>query len=228
MLIDRDLFQNHVIKARESSVMLIMKKLGAFLKNYLRIERWILIERDLTENIEEVRSKIPCEIQYDALETTLSYIRQIFYENGFDEGEKREIELAKQFDHLFPNIAHDGKIVAFQKVGRGRVYVRSLRKVLGFPSDTLFTYSLYTAPQFRGQKLASYLMTQTLKVGRNKGFLYVRGQINPKNRAAIKLHNDCGFYEAARFWHIRVLHWDCVTADMGQAKVLKRIPLGLQ
>ena len=203
----------------------IYKKIKAVSKNYFRIDRWILIERNVDEKIKDVNASIPLQVDYDHFDKTVEYIRKTFYDEDLDEGEKKEIKFAKKYGHFFPNIVHGWKIIGMHKVGSGKVYVRSLRKVSEFSGNTLLTYAFYTDPEYRKKGVASYLMTYTLKIVRNKGFKYVRGQIRPENVASLRLHGKCGFYEIARFWHIRFLWWDFATLDMGKAKTRKRVPL---
>ena len=203
----------------------IYKKIKAVSKNYFRIDRWILIERNVDEEIKDVDASIPLQVDYDHFDKTVEYIRQTFYDEDMDEGEKKEIEFAKKYGHFFPNIVHGGRIIGMNKVGSGKVYVRSLRKVIEFSAGTMIFYAFYTDPNYRSKGVAAYLMTTTLKNARNKGYKYLRGQLRPENVASLKLLGKCGFYEIARFWHIRFLWWDFATLDMGKAKTRKGVPL---
>ena len=203
----------------------IYKKIKAVSKNYFRIDRWILIERDLSEKIVKIEPKILVQLNCHSIDTTLEFIRQTFYDNDLDAEELKELKLAKRYKHSYPNISYNKKVIAFRKMGSERVFVRNLRKERELPPDTFFTYAGYTDPAYRGKGIYPYLTTCNLKIARDNGYKFARAQVNVNNRAVIRALSKCGYYEIARFWHIRFLWWDFAALDMGRVKTRKRTPL---
>jgi len=205
----------------------IIIRIKAMARNYIRFDRWILIEKDLSDEITIVPTKTPMQISMDSFSETIEYIRQTFYDKDLDEEEKRELEYAKKYGHFYPNINKDGKIIGFQKIGINELYVRSLRKNITLLKNIMFELSVFIDPNHRHKGLGNQLLKCSLRMAKEKGFQYVRAHVSPKNLGAIKLHSKCGFYEIARFWHIRLLSWDFVAKDIGKLKSAKRRPLAV-
>lgn len=204
----------------------ILNKLKLTSRNYFRVGKWILVERDLSEGIEDIEPRIPVEFQADAFDDTLNFIRQTFYDKNLDEEECRELKLAREYGHLFPNISYNGKVISFKKMGSGKVYIRNMRKVIQLPPNVLFTFAGYTDPAYRGKNIYPYLNRCTTKMARDLGYKFIRAMVSVNNNKVIQSMSKPGlYYEIARFYTIRILFWNFVTLDIGKAKACKKIPL---
>ena len=203
----------------------IIEKIKLLSKNYISFEKWIVIERNLSEEMKIIPAKVSVEACAGHFDETVEYIRKSFYKGELDSEEKKEIEAARIHSHFYPHVKYDGKIVGFQKIGSGSIYIRSIRKYVKFREDVALSYAFFVDKAYRRKGIAAHLMSFSLMRAKEMGYSYVRGQVSPGNRASIALCSRCGFYEIARFWHFRFFHWDYTTLDIGKADRNNRVSL---
>ena len=201
----------------------IIEKIRLVSKNYISFERWILIERDLSEEMRIIPAEISVEACKGPFDETVEYIRKAFYKGGLDAEEKNEIQAARTHSHFYPHVKFKGRVIGFQKVGSGSIYVRSIRKYLKFRKNIALSYALFVDETFRRKGVAAHLMSFSLIRAKELGFSYVRGQVSAGNRASMALHSRCGFYEIARFWHLRFFFWDFTSLNIGSVRPKSRI-----
>jgi len=86
-----------------------------------------------------------------------------------------------------------GEIVAYLKVGFGRVYVLDFGRVFDFPPGTAFIYDTYVTPELRGRNIAPFLIDRTSEFMKERGYSEIYCHIRVKNQASINAYRKCGF-----------------------------------
>ena len=162
----------------------------------------IWFKRQLNEKIIDYSPKIEAKIQFDRQKETLQWIKSFGKDWMYN---AREIEIAKQENHNIVGVTRKGKIIGYIKLGFNRVYVQDYEQVIYFSSQKAFIYDTFIQPELRRQGLAKYLITESIKYLKDKGFVEVICHIPQWNKASINAYKRVGFESVKGIRFVKVL-----------------------
>ncbi|OGS18779.1 MAG: hypothetical protein A2219_00720 [Elusimicrobia bacterium RIFOXYA2_FULL_50_26] len=163
-------------------------------------------ERNLYYPVAAVRPAIDVDIDMDAGEKTISWIKTSGERWMFNANESRTAGKAR---HYFPSVAYKGDLIGYAKVATQRVYIHDYRREIALPERTAFIYDTYVSPRFRGRKVARYLISKIMLRLRGDGFDVVGCHIPPWNSSSINAYTGAGFkcVRYARYRRIAAIGW---------------------
>lgn len=206
-------YYGKVIKAyKTGGVGLIIKRA---IKKSFATNSALWFERDLSQPIEDFKAKIPVEIALFANDETLKWLR---HEDRTWMMESQEIKLGLEQRHYFPNVKYKEEIIGCIKVGFNEVYIADYKKTVCFPENMAFHTDIYIIPGYRGLGIASYLLTEVMKLLKEKGFMKIRCHIPTWNTASINTHIRVGFKKIGYIRCFRVLGINILTGDPARLK----------
>jgi len=147
-------------------------------------------ERDLSLSLPEITPKIPVEINLFSKDETLDWLRNSGEPWMF---KQRELDIGLVENHHFPNIKYQNKVIGYAKVGQGRVYIQDYKKALNLHKNTAFIYDTYVSPEYRGLKIAPFLITEIMKFLKSNGARRVGCHIPTWNAVSINAYTKVGF-----------------------------------
>ena len=166
--------------------------------------------RNLDSSGVQVQADIPLNIDFYDFEGTLNWIRD---QNISWMLNVEELEVAIAEGHYWANAKVDGAIIAYTKVGFGRVHVNDYRKAVEFPKDTAFLYDSYVLPEFRGKKVVPCLMNEACLLLASRGFRKVLGYVPEWNTSSIKSVKRVGLKQARKIRYLRILGFRILTGN---------------
>ena len=176
-----------------------MKKIISFIvaSNYAT---WF--RRDLNQPIVDQIPKMSIRVQFEKREETLKWIKSFNKTWMYD---KKENEMAIAENHAIAGIYHKRKIIGYIKIGHKKVYIQDFQKVITFRSGKAFIYDTFVLPEYRGLGVASYLITESMKYIKNKGFNQLLCHIPVWNTASIKAYKKVGFEAVKDIRFVKIL-----------------------
>jgi RimJ/RimL family protein N-acetyltransferase len=156
-------------------------------------------ERDLGLPIADSSPRLPLRVDFNSSAETLAWLKA---EERSWMLNPEEIEISLGNKHYYPNVRHENHIIGCIKAGFEQFYIADFKRSVFFPKEVAYHTDLYIAPEFRNSGAAGYLLTETMKFLRDKGFKKERCHIPPWNTASIKVHSKTGF---RKIGHIRFL-----------------------
>jgi len=161
--------------------------------------------KDLTLPIPDIEPKIPAEIDWD-FSNTVEWIKT---NTVFSYAEEREIETAIKQNHYYPNVRYQGNIIGYIKVGYGEVYVMDFDKIVRFQNGTAYIYDVLTLPDFRGQGIAPFLVTEVMRFLKQRGYKRLLCHIPEWNTASASSFTKCSFERIKRIRYCKILGMEC-------------------
>jgi predicted ATP-grasp superfamily ATP-dependent carboligase len=154
---------------------------------FFNIERYIIVERDLTGPIEEIKARIPIEISR-LKENEIDELTKIWPEfYDYEIAESIEKTLSKRLNRgeVCFVARHKNQIVFFNwfSTKNSKHY---LEKDLPSYDEVLF-YNVYACPQYRGNRLTLAVQTYAMSYFRKEGHKRYKGYIGLKNIASRKV-----------------------------------------
>jgi len=167
-------------------------------------------KRDLSLPLPEITPKIPVEINLFSKDETLDWLR--------NNGEpwmlnQRELDVGLAENHYFPSIKYQGKIIGYAKAGQSRVYIQDYKKTMNFPENTAFIYDTYVSPEYRGLKIAPFLITEIMKFLKNSGVKKIGCHIPSWNTASINSYTRVGFKKTKYIRYFKIFGLKIFTAN---------------
>jgi len=154
---------------------------------------------------------IPLTVEFEDFYETLSWIelQNIPWRN------EKEDHLAIDQCHYWPNVNTDGLIIGYLKLGYGSVYISDYGKTIEFPRNTAYIYDTFVLPEFRNKKVASYLINETCKFLKNKGFRKVICHIPAWNIPSLRIYSEIGFVRKKEIRWIKIFGLQILTSNPG-------------
>ena len=146
-------------------------------------------EKDLNK-IVDYKPKIQVKIDMNSTDKTIDWLKK---QSQNWVVHQKEIEAALSYNHCWPNICYNGKIIGCIKIGFQNVFIVDYNKLVKFPDDTAFIYDTYVIEEMRGKGLAKYLITEAAKFAKSKGYAKLGCHIPPWNKASIRAYEEIGF-----------------------------------
>lgn len=161
----------------------------------------IWFEKDLTEELVDFQLKPPIEVDLNSISKTIEWLKN---QNQSWVVHPREIAAAIEFHHFWPSIRINGKIIGCIKIGFGNVFIVDYNRIIKFPEKMAFIYDTYVLEEQRKKGIAKYLITQSIKFLKVKGYTKVRCHIPPWNKASIRVYEKIGFKKISYIMYLRI------------------------
>lgn len=162
----------------------------------------IWFERDLTKELTDYQPGFPVEFEASTIDKTIKWLKnqkQSWLVN------QKEINTAKQFNHCWPYVKSNGKIIGCIKIGFDNVFVVDYKQVVKFPEKMAFIYDTYILDEQRGKGIGKYLISQTIKLLKSQGYTIVGCHIPPWNKISISAYEKMGFKKISYIRFFRIL-----------------------
>lgn len=167
-------------------------------------------ERDLSHPLPEIIPKLPVEINISSNIETLDWLKWSGEPWMFN---RQEIDVGLKENHYFSNIKYQGRIIGYAKLGLGRVYIRDYKKILNFPDRVAFIYDTYIVPEYRGLKIATFLVNEVMRFLKDKGFKKIGCHIPLWNIASINTYTKLGFKKKKCIRYFKILGLKIFTSN---------------
>ena len=175
--------------------------IGRFIRFIFTTNSAIWFEKDLTEKFINYKTKIPLEIDISSTNLTIEWLKSQKLNWLIH---TQEIETAIKYNHYWPSVSNNGIIIGSIKVGLKKVYIADYDQIVDLPEKTAFIYDTYVLNEKRGKGVAKFLIVESIKYLKSKGFLKVKCHIPVWNKASISAYEHIGFQKTSynRFFRI--------------------------
>ena len=162
----------------------------------------IWFERNLTEKLVEYKPKIPVKIDMNSTNQTIEWLK-----NQKDKWviNPKEIAAALNYNHCWPSINTNGKIIGCIKVGYNTPYISDFNRVIEMPDNMAFIYDSYILKEYRDKNLVTYLTAEVLKFLKEKGYTRAGVHVPSWNKASIRVCEKLGFKKIIFIKYFRVI-----------------------
>jgi len=116
----------------------------------------------------------------------------------------KELETAQANSHIYVCILHRSNIIGYIKVGINNVYIHDFDKVVHFPSKIAFIYDTFVLPEYRGKRIASCAIIETIQFLEERGLEKLWCHIEGWNHASLKTFQKVGFKKKASIRFFRL------------------------
>ena len=178
-----------------------IQALSRILKFIFTTNNAIWFEKDLNEELKDFQLRSPIEINLNSTNKTIEWLKN---QNQSWVVHPKEIATALKYHHYWPYVCINGKIIGCIKIGFGNVFIVDYNKLIKFPEKIAFIYDTYLLEEYRGKGMAKYLITQSIKFLKLKGFTKVSCHIPPWNKASIRVYEKIGFRKISYIRYLRI------------------------
>jgi ribosomal protein S18 acetylase RimI-like enzyme len=158
----------------------------------------------------EIRLGILLTVHFSEFRETFSWIK---HQNIPWMTNKKEEEVARNEGHYWPNVKYNGSIIGYIKCGFNNVYINDYKRIIRFPENVAFIYDTFTLSEFRGCRVASYLINETCTFLKKHGFTKVMCHIPDWNTASEKAYSNVGFTKVSKIRWLKILGFKILTAN---------------
>jgi len=95
--------------------------------------------------------------------------------------------------HLCFVARHEGRLVAADWASTESTYSRDLHRTFALQPGDVYTYEIYTLPEFRRQRIATVIKVEILRHFRAAGCCRFLNLISPDNRASLHTNEKLGY-----------------------------------
>jgi len=198
------------IYRQHGAVELIQRILKRALRTIFDTNSAIWHERLLYSGDMEIRPGIPLTVHFSEFRETLNWIKRQNMPWMLNE---KEEGVAKNGGHYWLNIKYNGSIVGYIKCGFSNVYINDYKKIIKFPPNVAFIYDTFILTEFRGRRVASYLINETCTFLKKHGFTKVMCHIPDWNVASKKAYSNVGFTRTRKIRWLKILGFKILTAN---------------
>jgi len=178
-----------------------MKVIGRIFRFIFTTNSAIWFERDLTNEIIDYQPKIPVEIDTSSTDKAIEWVKSL---NQLWMTDPKEINTALDNNHCWATAHINGKIIGCNRIGFRNVFITDFNKVVEFPKKMSFFYDIYTIPEQRSNGVAMYLVIQSLKFCKSKGYTKVGNHVPAWNKASIRVSEKMGFKRVCYIRNFRI------------------------
>ena len=161
----------------------------------------IWFEKDLTEELKDYHAKIPVEIDMNSTSQTIEWLKS---QNQSWVVHPKEITAALEYNHCWPSVRFNEKIVGSIKIGFEYVYITDYDKVVEFPKKMAFIYDTYVSKDQRRKGVANHLVIQAIRFLKEQGYTKVGVHVPPWNKAWISNCEKMGFKKVIYIRYFRI------------------------
>jgi ribosomal protein S18 acetylase RimI-like enzyme len=161
----------------------------------------IWFEKDLTEELTDYKLKFPVEVDTSSIDKTINWLKN---QKESWVVNQEEITTAYKYNHCWPFVSINGKIIGCIKIGFDSVFILDYKQVIKFPEKIAFIYDTFVLEEQRGKGIGKYLINQAIKFLKSQGYTKVRCHIPPWNKISIGVYEKMGFKKISyiRFFRI--------------------------
>ena len=124
-----------------------------------------------------------------------------------------EKEVAVREGHYWGNVKYNGIIIGYIKCGFNNVYINDYKKTVTFSRNVGFIYDTFILTEFRGRRVASYLINETCTFLKKNGFSKVICHIPSWNIASIKAYSRAGLKRTKKIRYLKILGFKILTSN---------------
>ena len=117
----------------------------------------------------------------------------------------KEIDTAKNNNHIFYVIKYNASIIGYMKIGINCCYIHDFNEIIKFPRKFAFIYDTFILPEYRGKKLAQFCVNESIKYLNRNNYNTVLCHIENWNLPSIKVFMDAGFYKKDCIRYFKIL-----------------------
>jgi len=150
----------------------------------------IWFERDLTEELLDYQLDFPVEFETNSIDKTINWLKS--QKESWVINQK-EITIAYSYNHYWPFVSINGKILGCIKIGLDNVYITDYKQVVKFPKKMAFIYDTFILEAHRGKGIGKFLIAQAIKFLKSRGYIKVRCHIPAWNKISISVYEKMGF-----------------------------------
>jgi len=161
----------------------------------------IWFEKDLTEELVDYKAKIPVKIDMNSTSRTIEWLKNLKLSWVVH---PKEIAAALEYNHFWPSVCTNGKIIGCTKVGFGKVYIVDYNRVIEFPERMAFIYDIFILKDYRGKDVAKNITIQAIKFLKEHGYTKVGLHVPPWNKAPISICEKIGFKKVIYIRYFRI------------------------
>jgi RimJ/RimL family protein N-acetyltransferase len=161
----------------------------------------LLVERPLQNPIPEVPARIPVEINLLKPTEVSEYVEF--------RPDTKAAEVQSQLDagHWCFVARHQGRIVCARWAAKSRVWIDYLSCELHLAADEVYSYGLFTSPEFRGSAISPAASTAMLRYFHAAGYRRIVGVIGPENRASLRSVEKTGYHTYGVMGYVNIGPW---------------------
>lgn len=174
---------------------------GKILRFIFTTNSAIWLVKDLTEELTDYQAKIPVEIDMNPIGQTIEWLKS---QNQSWVTNPQEIATALEYNHCWPSVRTNGKIIGCIKIGFRNPYIVDYNRVIELPERMAFIYDSYVIQGQRGKGVAKYLLTQAFKFLKAQGYTRVGGYVASWNKASIRACEKIGYKKASYIRYFRI------------------------
>jgi len=161
----------------------------------------IWFEKDISEKLVEYKTKLPVEIDLTSINQSIEWLKRL---NLSWVVHPQEIATALKYNHFWPSVSVNGKIIGCTKIGFGNVYIVDYNRIMEFPEKMVFIYDTYVLQEERNKGVAKYLISESIKFLKEKGYTKIKCHIPPWNKVSINVYKKIGFKKVSYIRYFRI------------------------
>jgi len=161
----------------------------------------IWFEKDLTEELADYKAKIPVKIDMTSTSQTIEWLKNQKLSWVIH---PKEIAAALEYNHFWPSVRTNGKIIGCTKIGFDKVYIVDYNRVIELPERMAFFYDIFILPEYRGKSLAKHITIQAIKYLKKQGYTKVGLHVPPWNKASLSICKKMGFKKVSYIRYFRI------------------------
>ena len=193
-----------IMKAyREGGVRCFLKRTKMFIHERVYLYKFFWYEKDLLEVLDPICPKLAVDVDMGSLYEVIEWIKQKIYNGKPYTSEELENKIAIQNKHIFPSLKLNGEIICYSKIGCNNIYIKNFKKEFCFQKKVALVCAFYTNPKYRRLNLASFLLIETMRFLKTRGFNKIACHIRTSNIASISVFNKSGFKKVGSSWQLK-------------------------
>lgn len=158
----------------------------------------------------EIKADIPLTANFLDFNQTFNWIKLQNKPWMLNDVEK---EVAVREGHYWGNVKYNGIIIGYIKCGFNNVYINDYKKTVTFSRNVGFIYDTFILTEFRGRRVASYLINETCTFLKKNGFSKVICHIPSWNIASIKAYSRAGLKRTKKIRYLKILGFKILTSN---------------
>jgi RimJ/RimL family protein N-acetyltransferase len=178
--------------------------------------RVVLVERALDEPVPEVSALLPVVIDLLKESEVDAYV-------GFSlRGNSSETRRRLEAGQLCFVARHEGRLVCANWATTKAARISYLDCTIQLAPGEVYTYELFTSPDFRGQNIAPAVKAQQLRHFRRAGYSRSVAAIVPENRASLRADEKVGYRPYGVMGYVKLGPWRRDFFRLYESKDLRR------
>ena len=124
-----------------------------------------------------------------------------------------EVAAAGRYDHWYPCLFDEDKLVGFIKLGRNLVHIHDFEGMIQLPDRVAFVYDTFIDPEYRHQGFAQMMLLNTMAYLENLDYRTIFCHIEDWNKASVNAFSSVGFTRIGTVRYLRLTLLRCLIID---------------